>query len=180
MRKNKEVSMKIEVTKIMINARNAMSEGAFQQAANVLSEVKNIVREEAQKKTSPEIKKIIEKLQSGSPVTTEEIALIKAWIVGDATAYTTMENNFQDWLSEYERLVNSLVAYENKDCSSEELLKLHGILEDAIRVSYDIANFLEQKDRINKFESAVADGLDKDERDILVKMLINKLRSPQY
>lgn len=172
--------MNFEVSKTMANARNVISDGSFQQAANVLSKAKNLVREEAQKKTSPEIKKIIDKLQSGSPLTTEEIALMKAWIVGDATAYTTMENNLQDWLAEYERLEESLAAYENKDCSPEELLKLYGILEDAIRVSYDIANFLEQKDRIKKFESAVADGLNKDESDVLVKILIGKIESAKY
>jgi hypothetical protein len=172
--------MNLEAAKTMANARNSMSEEYFQQAANVLSTANNTVREEIQKRTSSEIKKIINNLQSGSPLTTEEIALIKAWVVGDATAYTRMENDFQDWLSEYERLEKSLAAYEDKDCSPEELLMLHGILEDAIRVSYDILNFLEKKERIKKFESAVADGLNEDERDILVKILINKLESPEY
>lgn len=172
--------MNLNVTKTMANARSVLSDGAFQQAGSALSEAKNIVREEVQQKTSSELKKIIDKLQSSNPMTTEEITLIKAWIVGDAIGYTKMENNFQDWLSEYERLEKSLASYENKDCSPEDLLKLHGILEDTTRVSYDIANFLEKKDRINKFESAVADGLDKDERDILVKVLTGKLQSKNY
>lgn len=170
--------MKLDVTKTMANAKETMSEGAFQQAGSALSEAKNIVREEAQKKTSSEIKKILNKLQSDEHISAEETALIKAWIVGDADEYTKMENNFQDWISEYERLRKSIVSYENKDCSFEELLKLHGILEDATRVSYDIANFLENKERIKKFETAVGDGLDKNERDILVNVLIGKLQSP--
>ena len=167
--------MKLNVTKVMANAKEAMSDDAFQKAASALSNAKKMVREEAQKKTSAEIEKIINKLQSNERMSTDEIGLIKAWIVGDAIGYTKMENNLQDWISEYDRLQNSLASYENKDCSSEELLKLHGILEDATRVSYDIANFLEKKDRIDKFESAAEDGLDKDERDILVKILIGKL-----
>lgn len=170
--------MKLDVAKTMATAKETMSEGAFQQAGSALSEAKNIVREEFQKRTSSEIKKILNKLQSDEHISIEETALIKAWIVGDAAEYTKMENNFQDWISEYERLRKSLVSYENKDCSFEELLKLHGILEDATRVSYDIANFLENKERIKKFESAVGDGLDKDERDILVNILIGKLQSP--
>ncbi len=170
--------MNLGVTKAMANARNTMSDGAFQQTGSVLSKVKNIVREEMQKKTSSKIKEIINKLKSHEPISTEEISLIKIWIVGDAEGYTKMENNLQDWISEYERLEKSLANYENKDCSSEDLLKLHGILEDAIRVSYDIANLLEKRDRINKFESAVADGLDKDERDFLVKILLGKLQYP--
>lgn len=172
--------MKLDVTKTMANAIKMMSEGAFQQAGSALNEARNIVREEAQKKTSSDIKKIINKLQSEEHLSTEEIALIKSWIVGDAALYTKMENNFQDWISEYERLRSALVNYENKDCSYEELMKLHGILEDVILVNYDIANYLEKKDRIKKFELAVGDGLDTGERDVLVKILIGKLQSTDY
>ncbi|MEX1303288.1 MAG: hypothetical protein AB1Z16_14095 [Desulfotignum sp.] len=170
--------MKLDVTKTMANAKEMMTEGAFQQAGSVLSQAKNMAREEAQKKSSPEIKKILNKLQSDEQISAEEIALIKAWIVGDASEYTKMENNFQDWVSEYERLQKSLASYENKDCSFKELLMLHGILEDATRVSYDIANFLENKERIRKFESAVGDGIDAREREILANVLIGKLQSP--
>jgi hypothetical protein len=169
--------MKLDVTKTMANAKEMMTEGAFQQAGSVLSQAKNMAREEAQKKSSPEIKKILNKLQSDEQISAEEIALIKAWIVGDASEYTKMENNFQDWISEYERLQKSLAIYENKDCSFKELLTLHGILEDATRVSYDIANFLENKERIRKFESAVGDGIDAREREILANVLIGKLQS---
>jgi hypothetical protein len=170
--------MKLDVTKTMANAEQTMTEGAFQQAGSVLSQAKNFVREEAQKKSSPEIKRILKKLQSDEQLSAGEIGLIKAWIVGDAAGYTKMENNFQDWISEYERLRKSIDAYENKDCSFDELLTLHGILEDATRVSYDIANFLENKERIRKFESAVGDGIDAREREILVNVLIGKLESP--
>jgi hypothetical protein len=171
--------MKLDVTKTMANATEAMSEGAFQQAGSLLSQAKNSVREEAQKKSSPEIKKILKKLQTNEQISAGEVALIKAWIVGDAAEYTKMENNFQDWMSEYERLQKSIAGYENKDCSFEELLTLHGILEDATRISYDIANFLENKERIRKFESAVGDGIDEHERDVLVNILIGKLQSPE-
>ena len=172
--------MKLNVTEVMAKAKEVLSDEAFQKAGSALSEAKNIVREEAQKRTLAEIKEIIDKLQSNKRPSTEEVALIKAWIVGDAIGYSKMENNFQDWLSEYERLRKSLASYENTDCSSEELFNLHGILEDAIRVSYDIAYFLEKKERINKFESAIGDGLDENERDFLVKILIGKLQSPDY
>ncbi len=172
--------MNINVTRTMANARSVMSEGAFQQAGTALSDAMNIVREAAQQKTSSELKEIIEKLQSGLPITTEEVALIKSWIVGDAISYTESENNFEDWLVEYERLEKSLADYENKNCSPEELIDLHGILEDASRISYDFANYLEKKARIRKFESAVASGLDKEGRDILTEMLNEKLQSPDF
>jgi len=170
--------MNLNVTQAMANARRVMTDGAFQQAAGLVSDAKNAVREEMQEKTSSKIETIIESLQSGGPITTEEVALMKAWIVGDAKGYTEMENNFHDWLSEYDRLEESLAGYEGKNCSTEDLSQLHGILEDATRISYDIATFLEKQDRMKRFDSAVADGLDEDERAILARALSEKLRSP--
>lgn len=172
--------MRLGVSELMANATESMSDGAFQQAASALSDAMNMVREEAQKRTAAEIVKIVNKLKSGQRISVDEITLIKVWIVGDASGYTKMENDFQDWISEYDRLRNSLASYENRDCSSEEFFEIQGILEDATRISYDIANFIQKKDRIQNFELAIGDGLDSGERDILLNALISKLQSPEY
>jgi len=170
--------MNLNVTNMMATARRAMTDGAFQQAASLVSDAKHVVREEMQRNTSSKIETIIEHLQSGESIAADEVAIMKAWIVGDAESYTEMENNFHDWLSEYDRLEEQLARYEGKDCSSTDLSRLHGILEDATRISYDIATFLEKQARMKRFDSAVADGLDEDERDILARALTEKLRSP--
>lgn len=172
--------MNFNVTKSMANARKVMEEGAFQKTGTLINDTKNMVREDAQSKTAKEIRNIIDKLKSSKPIADYEVSLIKAWIIGDAIAYTKMENNFQDWVDEYERLEHSLIEYENKDCSPEELFKLHGILEDASRVSYDIAYFLENQDRIKKFEKAVTGNLNEKGKEFLARTLLRKLESPEY
>jgi len=172
--------MNFNVTSSMAQARNVLSDESFQRVGNVLNKVKNEVREAVQEITAPQIKSIISKLQSNKSITDDEIALIKAWMVGDAIAYTKMENNFQDWLSEFERLEKSIADYESKECSAKELLKLHGILVDASRVSYDIAYFLENQDRIKKFQNAVSGGLSEKDKEFLAGMLMEKLKSPDY
>lgn len=179
-KKKGRVSMDINVTKAMANARTQMQEGAFQQAGSTINQAKNRVRETIQKKTASNIKDIIGKLQSGQPISDKEISLIRAWVVGDAMAYTKMENNVQEWLDEYERLEKSLAGYENKECSPEELLKFHGILEDAGRVSYDLAYFLENRERVQRFEDAVSGGISEKGREVLARTLLQKLESPDY
>ena len=172
--------MGVDISQIMDNALNVMDEGSFQQAAKKLSERKDQAREKMQAKTAKLITDIIRKLADNKPLDTREIDLIKIWIVGDAESYVKMENNFNDWLDEYKRLRSFFKSYGSKECSVEEFLKIHGALEDAIRVSYDIANFIEKRDRIKRFEGAVADGIDREERDILVKVLTSKLKSDEY
>jgi hypothetical protein len=172
--------MNLNVTTAMADARRAMTDSAFQQAASMMSEAKRAVCEEMQKETSSRIETIVENLVSDEPLSADDLALVKEWIVGDAEGYTKMENNFNDWLAEYDRLEGSLARYEGRDCSSDELLQLQGILEDATRISYDIATFLEKQERVKHFDDAVADGLDEYERDALARVLANKLRSPSY
>jgi hypothetical protein len=110
-------------------------------------------------------------------ISTEELELIKLWIVGDAESYTKMENNFQNWLQEFKRLETVLKEYDNIDCSLNDLFKLHGTLQDAIRISYDIANFLDNKERITKFEKAASNVSNLD-TNLLVRILTAKLQSP--
>jgi hypothetical protein len=121
-------------------------------------------------------------LQNDKQLVAEELELIKLWIIGDAESYIKMENNFQDWIEEFKRLEMVLIQYENKDCSIPDLFEIHGILEDAIRISYDIANYLEKKERIEKFLPKLSDTntLSDKDRDILVSVLTGKLKSPDY
>ena len=170
------------ITEIMTNARNNPSNDSFQQVGNTLNNNKNIIREGIQNVTSSEINNIISKLQNDKQLVAEELELIKLWIIGDAESYIKMENNFQDWMEEFKRLETALIKYENKDCSIPDLFEIHGILEDAIRISYDIANYLEKKERIEKFLPKLRDTytFSDADRDILIRVLTGKLKSPDY
>ena len=172
--------MEREVTQAMRKACAEMPPEAFHRAGRLLRKARGSTREEAQQATADEIREIIEKLTSGDSMTPEEISLVRAWIIGDAEGYLRMENNLPDWLAEYERLATSVARYEKADCSHAELLELCGILEDAARVNQDIAVFLEQRDRVRRFEAAVADGLDGPERKLLAEVLAGELESPEF
>jgi len=166
-----------DVNKVMKNALANMSNDAFQQVGSVLNNNKNEIREVIQKETSTEIKNIIDHLKNKRAISTEELELIKLWIVGDAESYIKMENNFQDWLQEFKRLKMVLKEYDNKECSLNDLFELRGILKDAIRISYDIANFLDNKERIAKFEKAASD-ISNIDVNVLIGILTAQLQSP--
>ncbi len=171
--------MDLKVARIMQEALNSMTDDAFQGVGAALSQSREAVREQIQDQTSSRIlvKEVINKLSLNQRLTSEDIALMRLWIVGDAESYALCESNLNDWLEEYKRLAGALAGYENRACDAGDLFKLGGLLEDAERVTYDIANLLEKKERINKFEAAVSDGLDPDERETLVDVLNEKLRS---
>ncbi len=166
------------ISHVMEKAKEEIFSGSFMKAAGVLSDSKLAVREELQGETAEKVRGIIAKLKGTEPLTSEDIAYIKLWIVGDAESYTKMENDFESWLSEFQRLKTVLSGYEERQLETSELFKLQGILEDAVRVASDIGNYLEKKERITKFEEAVKDPASLD-RKILEHVLNMKLVSPE-
>jgi len=169
----------LNVSSSMGQARDNMVSSQFMRTSVALSEAESQIREDIQAKTSSEMKAIVVKLKKNQPLSDEDIKYMKLWIVGDAQSYSKMENNFDDWLKEFDRLKDVLAGYESKSLAPQDRFNLRGILQDAVRVAADIGNFLEKKERVGKFEAAIADPANLD-RSILVSVLEQKLSSPNY
>ncbi len=172
--------MWLRVTGVMNKALSDMSDGSFQAAGATLSDSKQLVREKLQVQTAHEIGVVLGKLSNKIPLDDKDIALVQLWIVGDAESYDLAENDLAAWVAEYERLSAVLSDFEKKEDAEQDLFKLGGILEDAVRISYDIANLLEKRDRLQRFKLAVADGLDDQERLLLLEILQRKLQFSGY
>ncbi len=114
------------ITDAMRGALNSMQEGAFQKAGYLLNKNKDEVREEIQRQTAGSIEKVIAKLRDNKPISPQDKDLIKLWILGDAESYTMMENNFQDWINEYKRLLGVLESMERDSGSVQPCSKPRG------------------------------------------------------
>ena len=161
-------------------AREAMTADAFQQSAFGLGRQRTAIRETLQSITSDQILGVLERLAAGAQPSPEDLQLVRMWIVGDADSYLRQENNFQDWVAEFDRLKGVIGRYEGRPCSEAELLELKGILEDAVRVAHDIANYLEKRERVHQFEATVeaSHAWDGAAREALLRILRGKLESP--
>jgi hypothetical protein len=143
-----------------------------------LTAAKNQVREIIQDLTGPQMEAIVKKLEKGKPLTPEEQGYVRSWIIGDAESYTRVENHLQVWLQEFRALQSAVQGYEGREVSVQELLNLHAILEDAIRVAGSIEGFLEKKERIERFESSIQ-NLDKAEAPFIIDILKKQLESEE-
>ena len=63
-----------------------------------------------------------------------------------------MENNFQDWLRSTGGSWTSS-PLEGKTGSVQELVEVHGLLEDAIKVADAVAHYLEDRERVARCET---------------------------
>lgn len=150
----------------------------FARVSSELVQLKNKVREELQAATAEDVAKILKKLANRELLTPEERNLVELWIVGDAEGYTKMENNFGQWQEELRRLGGVLESYAGQASSPQTLVEVHGVLEDAIRLTADISYFLEKKERVERFQSAI-NNLTLEDAKFLAGMLKSMMSSAE-
>jgi hypothetical protein len=163
----------------------AMAEAARRGASDDLGnlglelvKMKNQVREAIQQLTAKDIEAVIEKLENQESLSPQEKDAIKLWLVGDAEGYVAMEEDFRDWQKEFSRLTGVMRDYETRDLSVRDLMNLQGVLEDAILVAHDLRNFLDKKERLARFEQAMAQ-LDRRDKEFIAGMLKDMQRSSE-
>lgn len=147
-------------------------------AGAALATAKNQIREAIQDLTGPQMEAIIKKLENGEPLTQEEKDYVRSWIIGDAESYTRVENHLQAWLQEFRTLQSAVRDYEGREIALQDLLNLHAILEDAVRVAANIEAFLEKKERIARFERSIQD-IEKEDTRFIVSILRGQLQSEE-
>lgn len=143
-----------------------------------LVKMKNRVREAIQQLTRRDIEAVIQKLENRESLSPQETDAIKLWLVGDAEGYVTMEEDFHDWQAEFSRLTGVMRDYEARDLSVPDLVNLQGVLEDAILVAHDLQNFLDKKERLARFEQAMAQ-LDQQDSKFIAGLLKDMLGSSE-
>ena len=161
---------------IIRKSRENLSLEDFENLKVVLRKKRTETRERIQEANADPIAEIIYRLKSNEPLREDDIRILRLWIVGDADSYLREENNFQDWLTELERLEGILKGYEDRDLSPDELFRLQGILEDTMRVSDDIENFVRKKQRIEQFEASMKEDTPEG-RQFLAKVLASRALS---
>jgi|GEM_PF-4060289 len=112
-------------------------------------------REQMQAATAPKMRILLDKLDAGEPLGDEEKALLRVWLVGDAAAYVSTENDYQGWLSELERLSAAVGDKAAADMTPQRLMELSGLCEDALNLLPNIQKYIEQTDRIQRFEETL-------------------------
>jgi hypothetical protein len=166
------------MSQVMKQAEAGNRADQYAYAATELVKAKNKVREAIEQATFSAVQAIITKLENNQPLTEAEKQTVRLWVVGDAEGYVKMENNFPDWLAEYRRLVDAIAEYEGKPGSVPALVEVHGVLEDAIKVADALAHYLDDKERVARFENAIT-HLNAEDGKFIAGILKSMLASPE-
>ncbi|MCL4503614.1 MAG: hypothetical protein M1438_17440 [Deltaproteobacteria bacterium] len=166
------------ISRVFDEAASYPSADKFSEAGVALVKARKAIREELQQMTARAMQPIIAKLRQNQPLGAEEKDLVRMWIVGDAAGFTQKENDFLEWLAEFKRLGDAIQQVERAPSTLPQMLDLHGNLEEAVRLAGDIQFFLEEKERLGRFEQAIQ-NLSKDDAEMLASILQEKLNSPE-
>ena len=167
-----------DIGRVFSEAAASVTADKFSAAGMDLVQARKAIREELQKLTAAAMQPIIAKLHQNQPLGSAEKELVRLWIVGDAASFTKKESDFREWLAEFQRLGEAIRNVEQMPASLPEMLDLHGNLEEAVRLAGDIQFFLEEKERVGRFEQAVQ-NLSAADAELLAGILQEKLSSPE-
>jgi len=165
------------VSQAMKQAQADNTSESYGYVATSLVKSKNGVRQAIEQATAEAVAAIIGKLENNQPLTEAEKQTVKLWVVGDAEGYVKMENSFQDWLQDYRRLLEVIAVGEGQTGSIQELVEMHGVLEDAIKVADAVAHYLEDRERVARCEAALS-NLNAEDNKFIAGMLKSMLDSP--
>lgn len=151
----------------------------YSRLSTIFDQLERFLREYIQDLTEEDIKKIVIRLKHNENLTAADLEKVRLWVVGDAENYVNMENNFADWQQELQRIIGEIKALQTPKPDLATACKLRALFRDGAQVITDIFNFVEQRERVKNFLDATRE-LDAQEREILIKLLEQKLNSTLY
>ncbi|MCP4250349.1 MAG: hypothetical protein GY778_25175 [bacterium] len=156
-----------------LNTETAEEFGQFERQLNRLDA---LVRETQQALWTDEADTAIEHLESGQPLTESDQKVIRTFLISDAEHYLAVENNYADWIAEFQRLIDE-IGDRASTADHGTIGELRGLLKDAIRLVPDIRNYLEERQRVERCRMALH-TFDAASRSALVRVLREQLERP--
>jgi len=150
--------------------------GVFNNLTFLIGKLDERVREYIQQSTTEHAIEVINRLDTEEPLSSEDLDLIRLWIIGDAEHYVRMESDRQDWLTELNRLIGVIGEIRGEELTVDNAGRISGAIRDATRVIGDIVYFKGQEERIARFDEAI-NRLESADKRMISGVLKDKLRS---
>jgi hypothetical protein len=114
---------------------------------------------------------IAKKLESGDALTPDEMNSLKLMLVGDADYYMKYDEDFDRSEGELKKIVDNIRSLQAGELDADAAMHLGVLCREACSVAKPTAFYLEQKERLHKFEEATRDGIDRETGKMLADIL---------
>ena len=155
------------------------NEEVYLKLSMTLDKLNKELREYATKSTVPAMKEVLEKIKDEQKLSEEDIAHLKLWIVGEAEHYIEIEKNFDNWNADLQAAVAKIGESWTEDPGVEKIMELRTLTKDTSKLVSNIANYLKQKESVEKFKVAIQ-NIGETERMVLRSLLEQKISSSSF
>jgi hypothetical protein len=161
MAENQAVSEKIKETldSAARSFETEKSEG-YQVLGEELEELEAVARRNFQ--DHEDYKSLVRKLENGASLTREDLNTLKLLMVGDADYYMKYDTDFDRCEGELKAIVEEIRKLQSDNLDIDGLMHLRVLCREACSVARPTAYYLEQKERVRKFEDATRGGIDRE------------------
>jgi hypothetical protein len=119
---------------------------------------------------------LLAKLQAGTMLTADELNTLRSLIVGDADQYLKYDDDFERSKSELLRILKQIRSLQSAPLDLETLMHLRVLCREASSALGPAMHYLEQKERVQRFEEHTRGPLDRDAGRVLAGIVKHMLR----
>jgi hypothetical protein len=176
MAENQEVSAKMgEALNLAAQCFQAEKSEGYESLSEELEELEAFARESF--KDHADYKSLLHNLEKGNPLAPDELKTLKLLIVGDADYYLKYDDDFDRCESELKKIVEGIRGLQSSNLDVDGLMHLRVLCREACSVARPTAFYLEQKERLRKFEDATRDGIDRESGQFLANIVKTMMNS---
>lgn len=176
MAENKEVSAKIvETLGWADRCSQAENSEGYEGLNEQLEELETLAKKSFE--THADYKALLSKLEKGASLTPDELNTLKLLLVGDADYYLKYDDDFDRSESELKKILEEIRKLQSSDLDVDGLMHLRVLCREACSVARPTAFYLEQKERVGKFEEATRDGIDRESGKFLANIIKSMMSS---
>ena len=114
---------------------------------------------------------LMTKLQDGTALTADELKTLRLLIVGDADYYLKYDDDFDRSKSELVKILDQIRQLQSSEPTVETLMHVGVLCREAEGLLAATAHYLEQKERVRRFEQATHDTIDREAGRVLADLI---------
>jgi hypothetical protein len=138
-----------------------------------------LCREEFQDELRETYMSLADRLERGDALTDQERAAVEVLFTGAARIYLKIENNFDDWIVELQRLLAELQAAGEQGFNRMgDLMHVQALCRDAMHVMPEVLHYVREKERVELFRQSLGGRINGESGRMLARMIRDMMASP--
>ena len=114
---------------------------------------------------------LVRKLRDGTTLTPDEMQMLRTLIVGDADYYLKYDDDFDRSKSELLKIVDQIRQLQSSEPDTATLMHVAVLCREASTLLAATEHYLEQKERVRRFEQATRGPIDREAGHTLARLI---------